>query len=119
MFFSIALSAVAIAQDIKELKLKDFRPISIYAVPESKIVKAKYPITDFHSHDYPETAEELSAWVKTMKAVGVEKSIILSYNTGPAFDSIVKKIVLIQNCSKYGVGLTIRGWISPIGHNGP
>jgi predicted TIM-barrel fold metal-dependent hydrolase len=113
MLFSMAISAVAIAQDIKELKLKDFRPISIYAVPQSKIVKAKYPITDFHSHDYPETAEELSAWVKTMKAVGIEKSIILSYNTGAAFDSIVKKYSAYPELFEVWCGFDYTGMDQP------
>ena len=41
---------VAGSQDVDNLKVKDFKPVSIYKVPQSKILKAKYPVIDFHSH---------------------------------------------------------------------
>ncbi|MBZ5858702.1 amidohydrolase family protein [Flavihumibacter profundi] len=81
----------AFSQDINELKLKDFRPVSIYKVPVSNIQKAKFPITDFHSHDYPLDRAGLDAWVRTMDEVGIAKSIILSYSIGTAFDSVIEK----------------------------
>lgn len=79
------------SQNINELKLKDYRPVSIYKIPQTKIQKAKYPVIDFHAHDYPKTNEAVDQWVKTMDAAGIAKSIILSYSTGKKFDSIVDK----------------------------
>jgi hypothetical protein len=34
-------------QDVNDLKLKDFRPVSIYKIPQTQIEKAKYPVIDF------------------------------------------------------------------------
>lgn len=76
---------------MNSLKLKDFRPVSIYKIPQNKIVKAKYPVIDFHSHDYPENDAEVDKWVKTMDEAGIAKTMILTYTTGPSFDSAVTK----------------------------
>ncbi|MEP7107130.1 MAG: amidohydrolase family protein [Ferruginibacter sp.] len=79
------------AQNPEELKLKDFRPQSIFRVPETKITKAKYPVIDMHTHDYVKTDGEVAQWVKTMDQAGIEKAIILSGATGARFDSIYSK----------------------------
>lgn len=86
---SVSLSIFS--QDMDNLRLKDFKPVSIYKVPQTKIVKAKYPIIDFHSHDYPKSAVEVDSWVKRMDEANISKTLILSYATGPKFDSIVQK----------------------------
>jgi hypothetical protein len=55
-FLLVVLSIIsmhAICQNVNDLKLKDYHPVSIYKIPETKIEKAKYPVIDFHSHDYP------------------------------------------------------------------
>ncbi len=79
------------SQDVKNLKLNDFHPISIYHNLHQLVEKAKYGVVDFHSHDYPKTDKEVDEWVKTMDEVGIQKTMILSYSTGNAFDSVVKK----------------------------
>lgn len=78
-------------QEVNDLKLKDYRPVSIYKTPQSKIEKAKYAVMDFHSHDYPKTNAELDKWVKTMDEAGIAKTMILTYSTGAGFDSAVDK----------------------------
>jgi predicted TIM-barrel fold metal-dependent hydrolase len=78
-------------QDVNQLLLKNYRPVSIYHTLQVKIDRAKYPVTDFHSHDYPKTNAEVDAWVKTMDETGISKTIILSYSTGAGFDSVVEK----------------------------
>ncbi len=92
LLLSLALLATSTglcrAQDVDKLLLKDYRPRSIYNIPVSKVSKAKYPVIDMHTHAYAKTAQELAQWVKTMDQTGIEKSIILSYATGAAFDSI-------------------------------
>src|SRR3954452_15844896 len=87
----------AFAQDVNNLKLKDYHPVSIYKVPQTKVEKAKYPVIDFHSHDYLKTNAEVDAWVHTMDEAGIAKSIILSYSTGARFDSIVDKYARYKN----------------------
>ena len=70
------------------LLLKDFEPISIYKTPVTVVNQAKFPTIDMHSHAYPESEEEIATWVKTMDAHNIEKTIVLTYQTGKAFDSI-------------------------------
>ena len=76
------------AQDPTQLKLKDFRPQSIFRIPVTNIKKAKFPVIDMHSHVYAHTDEELAMWVKTMDQAGIEKTIILTGATGSRFDSL-------------------------------
>ncbi len=101
------------SQSISELKLKDFNPKSIYRIPETKILKAKYPIVDFHAHDYPDNDAELDEWVKTMDEVGIAKSIILSYNTGAGFDSVLKKYARYGNRFEVWCGIDYTGMDQP------
>ncbi len=89
--FLLCLSGIVFGQDVKELKLEDYRPFSIYKIPQSKIEKAKYPVVDFHSHNYPKSDAEVKAWLKTMDEAGIAKSIILSYSTGKRFDSVAER----------------------------
>src|ERR1700675_4330661 len=93
LFVSIILflKEPAFCQDVNNLKLKGYHPVSIYKIPQIKIEKAKYPVIDFHSHDYPKSDKEVDEWVNTMNEVGIARTIILSYSTGTRFDSIVMK----------------------------
>ena len=79
------------AQMATTLKLKDYRPNSIYNIPKTTVTKARYPVVDFHAHDYPRNDQELDEWVKTMDEVGIAKSMILTYATGTAFDAMAQK----------------------------
>lgn len=91
LFFFAGLGANVFAQDAtmpEELLLKNYRPQSIYKVPESHITKARYPVIDMHSHPYPQSEAEIARWVETMDAVGVEKTIVLTKEVGATFDSI-------------------------------
>jgi predicted TIM-barrel fold metal-dependent hydrolase len=83
----VVVSAYA-ASSPDEILLKDYKPRSIFKIPESRVEKARYPIVDVHSHDYGRTDADLKRWVETMDAVGVERTIILSGATGRKFDEI-------------------------------
>jgi predicted TIM-barrel fold metal-dependent hydrolase len=116
-FFAVIFSIIetCFCQDINNLKLKDYRPVSIYKVPQTKIEKAKYPVTDFHSHDYPKTDAGVDEWVKTMNETGIAKTIILSYSTGARFDSVVEKYARYRNkfavwCGFDYTGIDKPGW---------
>ncbi|MCK6501334.1 MAG: hypothetical protein L6Q38_17785, partial [Nitrospira sp.] len=61
-----------------QLLLKDYRPKSIYRIPETRVPKARYPVIDVHSHDYTPSNADVDRWVRTMDEVGIEKTIILS-----------------------------------------
>jgi len=103
------LSITSLSQNVDDLKLKEFRPVSIYKTPTSNISKAKYPVVDFHSHDDNKTDADIDRWVKTMDKVGIAKSIILTYTTGKSFDSIVDKYSRYKNRFEIWCGFDYTG----------
>lgn len=103
----------AFTQDMDTLKLKDFRPQSIYNVPQTRVQKAKYPVIDFHSHDDEKTAAQIDQWVKTMDEAGISKSMILSYATGARFDSIVDKYARYKDRFEIWCGFDYTGMHEP------
>lgn len=98
------------AQDPAEIRLKDFRPQSIFRVPVTKITKAKYPVIDMHSHDFAKTDEQVAQWVKTMDQAGIEKTIILSGVTGTQFDSIYSKYARYGDRFEVWCGFNLNGF---------
>jgi predicted TIM-barrel fold metal-dependent hydrolase len=72
-----------------QLLLKDYRPKSIFKVPQTRVEKAKYPVIDVHSHAYAKTPAEIDRWVQTMDRVGIAKTIVLTSATGQRFDDLV------------------------------
>ena len=101
------------AQEADTLKLRNFRPVSLYKIPQTLVKKARYPVTDFHSHDYPETDAGVDQWVKTMDAAGIAKSIILSYATGAKFDTVVNKYARYKNRFEVWCGFDYTGYGQP------
>src|SRR2546421_8504701 len=71
--------------------LKDYRPRSIYKIPETQPEQARVPVIDVHSHDYARTEADVERWARTMESVGLEKTIILSGATGAKLDALVAK----------------------------
>ena len=111
----LIMSSSVFSQDVNDLKLKDYHPISIYKIPQTEIKKAKHPVIDVHAHDYVRTDAELDAWVRTMDESGIEKSIILTYSTGKRFDSLVDRYARYKNrfdlwCGFDYTGLDQAGW---------
>ena len=101
------------AQDATQLKLKDFRPKSIYRVPVTPIKKAKYPAIDMHSHVYARSEEQLTRWIKTMDDAGIEKTIILTGATGPRFDSLFSKYARYPDRFELWCGFDLTGYQEP------
>jgi len=93
---SIMVNMPSYGQDVNDLKLKDYRPKSIYNIPVTDVVKAKYQAIDMHTHVYGRTDEEIVRWIKAMDACGIEKSVVFTGATGTRFDDLVKLY------SKYG-----------------
>lgn len=96
-----------------EIKLKDYHPESVFRVPETQIGKAKYPLIDLHSHDNSSTNAEIDQWVKIMDQAGVAKSVILSYSTGKAFDSIIAKYARYPERFNVWCGFDYTGYDKP------
>lgn len=109
----LILSGSSHAQGVEDLKLKDYKPVSIYKVPVTEIRKAKYPVIDFHSHDYPADDAGVDQWVRTMDSMGIAKSIILSYATGKSFDSAVEKYSRYKDRFEVWCGIDYTGCGEP------
>lgn len=97
----------------EKLLLKDFRPKNIYNVPVTKIVKAKYPIIDIHSHAYANTKEELDLWVKNMDEAGIIKTILLTYAHGNEFDSLINFYSKYSDKFELWCGFDFTGYDQP------
>jgi predicted TIM-barrel fold metal-dependent hydrolase len=103
----------AIAQNVNEITLENFKPVSIYKIPVTQITKAKYPVIDMHSHNYAKTDADVDAWVKMMDQLGISKTLILSYATGAAFDSVVEKYSRYRDRFELWCGFDYTGFEKP------
>lgn len=91
-----ALSAAAAANgpgSIKgaspeELLLKDYQPRSVFNLPQTRVAKARFPVIDVHSHPYARTAAAVEQWIRTMDAVGIAKTVVMTGATGERFDEL-------------------------------
>ena len=99
--------------EAETLLLKDYRPVSIYKVPATRIDKAKYPVIDMHSHPYAKTDAEITTWLKNMDAVNVEKTIILTMTTGKEYDRINAQYSRHPDRFEVWCGLDFTGFDSP------
>ena len=97
----------------EEILLKEYRPKSIFKIPETRIEKARYPVIDVHSHDYARTGAEVERWVRTMDEVGLEKTFILSGATGAKFDATVAKFGKYPNRFAVWCGIDFTGFDQP------
>jgi predicted TIM-barrel fold metal-dependent hydrolase len=75
----------------EQILLKDYRPRSIYQVPQTKVAKARFPAIDVHSHDHASTEEEVVQWIRVMDQAGIKRTIILSMAHGKEFDAIIAR----------------------------
>ena len=114
----ILLSTLSLqAQGPSDIKLKDYRPKSIYKIPISNIKKARFPVIDVHSHPaawmgnpigLSDTA--LSYWIKVMDEVGIEKTIIMTFYTGAKFDSTYAKYSAFGDRFELWCGIDFTGY---------
>ncbi|MEJ0106321.1 MAG: amidohydrolase family protein [Bacteroidota bacterium] len=101
------------AQNPDSLLLKNFRPKSIYKIPVTRIEKAKYPAIDMHSHPYADSPEAIQRWLNIMDRFNIEKTMILTYSTGAAFDSLYKVYSAYGNRFELWCGFDYTGYNEP------
>ena len=67
--FLVALLFVSTGYGQENILLEEYMPKSIYKIPETKVEKAKYPVIDAHSHDYPSSTGHRTKciWVEIEK----------------------------------------------------
>jgi predicted TIM-barrel fold metal-dependent hydrolase len=107
------LTLTGFSQNAETILLKDFRPVSIYHIPVTNVDQARFPVIDMHSHDYTRTDQDIQTWILNMDKFGIEKTIILSSQTGPAFDSVLAKY------EPYGDRFEVWCGFDYTGYNGP
>lgn len=103
----------ASSQNPDSLLLKNYRPVSVYNIPITKVEHARFPVIDVHSHDYAKTDQDIQTWIRNMDKYGIEKTIILSGQTGPGFDSVVAKYAHFGNRFEIWCGFDYTGYNSP------
>ncbi len=97
----------------EKLAVKDFRPQSIYKVPRTAVEKARYPAIDMHAHPYAKTPEQVAEWIQIMDNVGIEKAIILTYETGEEFDAIYARYAKYPERFEVWCGFDYTGYDKP------
>jgi len=100
-------------QDVDELKLKDYRPVSIFNIPVTNVAKAKYPAIDMHTHVYGRDHQSIQRWIKAMDACGIEKSIVFTGATGVRFDTLVKMYSRYGDRFELWCGFDYSGYDQP------
>src|ERR1043165_3564794 len=96
-----------------QVLLKEYRPKSIYKIPETRVEKAKYPVIDVHTHVYAGDDAAVEKWVKTMDEVGLEKSIILSVNVGEKLDVVSAQFGKHPKRFEVWSGIDMAGYDKP------
>ena len=66
-----------------------------------------------HSHNYAKTDTEVDEWVKMMDRLGIAKTMILSYSTGAAFDSVIQKYSRYKDRFDVWCGFDYTGYEKP------
>jgi predicted TIM-barrel fold metal-dependent hydrolase len=108
---AFVIPGICHSQDVNQLKLTDYKPVSIYKTPQTIVQKAKYPAIDVHAHDNEKT--DVDKLVELMNELGIEKRIILTYSTGGRFDSIVDKYAKNKNRFDIWCGFDYTGYENP------
>jgi predicted TIM-barrel fold metal-dependent hydrolase len=96
-----------------QLLLKDYRPRSIYKVPQTTIARARFPVIDVHAHHYARSEEDVDRWVRTMDELGIAKSIIMTGTTGPRFDETLKRYARYPGRFSVWCGFDTTGFDRP------
>jgi predicted TIM-barrel fold metal-dependent hydrolase len=110
---SCALGAATAQSGPEQLLLKEYRPKSIYNVPQTRIAKARYPAVDMHAHVYARSEAEVDQWVRAMDEVGIAKAVVMTQATGKAFDEIVARFKKHQGRFSVWCGLDLTGYDAP------
>jgi predicted TIM-barrel fold metal-dependent hydrolase len=112
-----------------KILLKNYRPHSVFHIPQTHIKKAKYSVIDVHAHPRPGNVSQpfppdskytVAGWIKKMNEVGVKKTIILTYSTGARFDSLYKAYAgrypnrFVMFCGIDYTGYKKPGWAKKI-----
>jgi len=113
LFLLAGFGSNGFCQIADQLLLKNFRPVSVYAIPVTIPAKAKFPVIDMHSHPYAQSVADIDRWVKVMDQMNITKTIILTMSTGKAFDSLVNAYGKYPDRFELWCGFDYSGYDKP------
>ena len=96
-----------------ELKLSDYRPVSVFKIPVSDIRQASFPVIDMHSHAYVDNVEDLQQWVKDMDENNIEKVIVHTGTYGEEFDALYDLYKGVSDRFEMWCGIDMSSWGTP------
>jgi predicted TIM-barrel fold metal-dependent hydrolase len=95
----------------ENFRLNEFKPVSVFNTPVTRVTRAKFPVIDVHAHAWDLNAD-IQEWVSRMDAANIEKTIVLSFETGDKFDAIVKQYAKYNNRFSIWCGFDYTGYDS-------
>lgn len=113
ILLAIVLAAGDGPTPVDDIRLKDYRPVSIYKIPVTAVPRARYAAIDVHAHDYAKTPEELDEWVALMDAHNVERAIVLTFATGDEFAAMAKRYARHPTRFELWCYFDFTGWDQP------
>lgn len=90
-------------------RLNEFRPKSVFNTPQTLVSRAKFPVIDMHAHAWDLTAD-VRDWVNRMDAANIERTVVLSFETGESFNAIVNQYKPFYNRFSIWCGFDYTGY---------
>ena len=90
-------------------RLNEFRPKSVFNTTQTIVSRAKFPVIDMHAHAW-DINSDISEWVARMDAANIEKTVVLSFETGEKFHAIVKQYKPFNNRFSIWCGFDYTGY---------
>ena len=125
LLFTLSLSLMMLLSNAQQRQMrapglqdsllhKDYRPRSIFKIPETRVLKAKYPAIDMHMHA-PRGGNLDSialALIKNMDEAGIQKTILFC-GTGKAFDQMAAIFGKYPERIELWCGFDLTGYDKP------
>ena len=93
----------------ENFKLNEFKPVSVFNTPKTRVTKAKFPVIDMHAHAWDLTSD-INEWVNRMDAANVEKTVVLTFETGERFNAIYNQYKKFDNRFSLWCGFDYTGY---------
>ena len=90
-------------------RLNEFRPKSVFNTPQTVVSRARFPVIDAHAHAW-DLKSDITEWVNRMDAANIEKTIVLTFETGDRFDEIFNQYKKFQNRFSLWCGFDYTGY---------
>jgi predicted TIM-barrel fold metal-dependent hydrolase len=90
-------------------RLQDFKPKSAFNTPVNFIERAKYPVLDIHAHAW-DLDFDILEWVQRMDKANIEKTVVLTFETGKNFDAIMKQYAPFKQRFSLWCGFDYTGY---------